>query len=238
MGYDSFKSSRKKLGLGRKLGYSALIAAASFGISTCKNPLQATVPAQEESYTTVIEQSSRSIADRLEEESSTPLSQEELDTLETIISENLSGHTTYHLSLPFTLGWDSDTIDREYNLYARSRDSERWMLIAVTGGSGAGREKSFEVSELPFGIVLEGAYEFGVRSVDYGGLVSEMHKSTDSDAQPSEGWYGFVDSFSPADVDMDRVTTTDELIDFILAGGYTDYELGLSVDDWYLGDIE
>ena len=92
----------------------------------------------------------------------------------------------------FILAWDPPTgfgADAEigaYTLFYREyRDFFRgmWKELGTATATGPPR---FRVNgnDLP-----PGRYEFGVRSVSTSGSHSEIHSSTDSDADPPTGWY-------------------------------------------------
>lgn len=227
------KKPRKSLGrnLGTRIG--TLILSGSLMFSGCKNPML--YNPQE-----IVDDEIRNrsvVAETLAEESSIPLSSEQLSYLENIIENNYSGRTIIRADLPFDLAWDSDnpSSDKQYNVYFRSTSSDKWIYMATTSGLLEDldwNERGIPVNEIPYGMPFSGSYEFGVEAIDYDNKKSELHKSTDSTADPNP-WGVFTNGYcSPADANLNEVTETDELINYINGGSYTSFGLSDSIDDW------
>ena len=90
-----------------------------------------------------------------------------------------------------TLGWDPPIndiprspmeVDR-YTIYYRRVEEEDWNLC---GSSPRVKEPKFQISFYRLGV---GKYEFGVSSTTVSGETSEIHASSDFDADPMPGWY-------------------------------------------------
>ena len=215
------------------LRFSAIITVASYTAVSCINPFQG----QDTSTTSSTpgpEPSPLTVAERIEEEYSNDLSEAEITDLESIIEEYHSGRLAFNVETPFTLAWNppSTGSTKEYNLFVREKDSEHWLYLATTSGMVSEDGRNFDVSGHPRGDPFEGAYEFAVDAVYSDGRTSELHKSFDEDAEPSP-WYAIIGYAVEADVNGDGTVTTDELVDYILQGGYEPYELTKSVDSWY-----
>lgn len=92
----------------------------------------------------------------------------------------------------FTIAWDEPATSygtsdlSEYILYRQAypnRIVTSWVEIGRVTES-AGPVYRVDAVEL-----APGSYEFGVRAVDSEGRYSEIHRSTDPQAEPATGWY-------------------------------------------------
>lgn len=208
--------------------------------SSCTEPFSTkTLPTEGSGTIENLITNQKSVYQRIEEESSMELSESELSDLENIITSYTSGHTTYSINLPFTLKWDgSGSPVKEYNLYFRERYANKWIRLAKTANT---HFPEFTVNNFPYGLPTSGVYEFAVSAVDFGSKVSELHTSTDSNSQPSNGWYVFLNTTAPADSNEDKIVSTDELVDHIMTNGFLSRvpnteesrSLTKSIDNWY-----
>jgi hypothetical protein len=91
----------------------------------------------------------------------------------------------------FIIAWDASTLPEasenvvRYRLYYRRFPSYGGTWLSL-GSTAADDSTVFHVDGSS---LRPGKYEFGVRAIDAEGRYSEIHRSTDANADPVTGWY-------------------------------------------------
>lgn len=91
----------------------------------------------------------------------------------------------------FILAWEAEkvlipdipTAIKEFNIYYRKLNSEKWKLLKTVS------KDSLQTTVSIFELSGYGDYEFGVQQVYNNEASSIIHKSTDFSAKPRGGWY-------------------------------------------------